>query len=130
VEQTTSHLELEIMAAEREVDDARAKLGTEIEAVAESGRDVVHKIAHQARPVLMAITVVAGLAIVAGTVRLVCEAVARPRTLHFPKAAVQRSTFVEATRSALVSAMRIVVSSLVRRAIRSIEHPDVHQKAS
>jgi len=78
------------------------------------------------RPVLIAVAVVAGLAIVAGTVRLVREAVGRRRA-HFSKVPVRRSAFAEATRSALVSAKGIVASSLARRAIRSIEQPDIHQ---
>ncbi len=130
MEQVTSGVELEITAAERDVNDARAKLGSELEAVAQNGRQVLHKVAHQARPVLIGIAVVAGVAILAGTVRLVRDAMARPRLRRVSRGPAQPSIFAQAARSAVVSALGIVASSFARRAVRMIEHPDGDHQGS
>jgi hypothetical protein len=116
--QEPSETELEIMAAERAVDDARNKLVAELEAVSETGKEAVLRVVHKARPLAIATAAVAGVAVLAGTVVLVRNSLSRRRTRYY-FGPTQPSFFGQLARRALMSAAGSLAAMAAQRLLAS-----------
>jgi hypothetical protein len=121
----SSEMELEVMAAEREVDSAREKLAAELEAASESGRRALARVVHKARPVAIGVAAIAGVAVLAGVVSLLRGALARrraaPKYLFAPP---QQSLGAQIARQALTSAAATLAAAAARRAISALEQSE------
>jgi len=112
--------ELEVMAAEREVQTARARLGAEFEAVTKSGKKAITTLTERARPLAIGIAVVAGVVVLAGVVRVVRGALARPRQPRWvspTKRSLPRKLFD----SAMASALSAAGSYVARKAANALK---------
>jgi hypothetical protein len=117
----TNEMEPEIMAAERAVEAAKERLVAELEAVSETGREAIERVVHNARPVAIAVTAVAGVALLAGAVALVRASFSRPRASRYLLAPKQRSFFGQLARQALTSAAGTLAAAIARNVLVSLE---------
>jgi len=119
VGQNASDIEIEVIRAERAVDEARARLGSELEVASEAGRRALARITRQARPVLAGVAIVAAVAVVAGAVRLVRSAMGRRAPQSFGADHGEGAGAGRIARSALTSVASTIVTVVVRRALYS-----------
>lgn len=121
----TSEMELEVMAAEREVDNARERLVAELENASESGRQAIARVVHKTRPVAIGVAAIAGAAILAGAISLLRGALARRRSTHstqrFLLAPPQRSLGSQIARQVLTSAAGTLAAAAARHAVFVLE---------
>jgi len=117
----TNEMEPEIMAAERAVEAAKEKLVAELEAVSETGREAIERVVHNAKPVAIAVTAVAGVAVLAGVVALVRASFSRPRASRYLLAPKQHSVFGQIARQALTSAAGTLAAAVARSVLVSLE---------
>ena len=113
--------EVDVMTAELEVEDARANLEAGLEAASTSGRKVLSKFKNQAKPIAIGVAIVGGVALLAGTFRLVRGAFARPRPPRRDLPFSRPSFSSQFIRAALTSAASALASAAARRAIRELE---------
>jgi len=126
-----SETELDLMAAERAVDEAKDKLVAELEAVSENAGEALARVVHKARPVALAAAAVAGVAVLVGAVALVRSAFSRRRTPRFLSPPSQPSALSQIARQALTAAAGTLAATLARRAVSSLEQePDAAPKAA
>lgn len=119
-------LEVEVMTAEREVENARARLDAGLEAASATGRNALAKIKSRAKPIAIGVAIVGGIALVAGTVRLIRGAFARPRSFRRPTAFGRPSLSRQIIGAALTSAASALASAAARRALHEID-PQQHK---
>jgi hypothetical protein len=113
--------EVEVMTAEREVENARARLDAGLEAASATGRNALAKIKSQAKPIAIGLAIVGGIALVAGTVRLIRGAFSRPRPFRLVQPFTRPSPVRQIFGAALTSAASALVSAATRRAVREID---------
>ncbi len=127
--QEASDIDVEVVQAKRAVANARAKFGSELVVATETGRSVLARVTHQARPVLIGIAILAGLIVVAETVRLVRSAVPRPRYPDPLRGHDSQSGLGRVVRSALTSLAWTLTTTAAKGALRSVLERSVERAA-
>jgi len=133
LEKLTMDPELEVMEAEREVQTARARLGAEFEAVTKTGKKAISALTARARPLAIGVAVVAGVVVLAGVVRAVRGAMARPRPPRWvspTKRSLPRKLFDSAVASALSAVGSYVArqaANTLRGSVAPTKPPNTHR---
>ena len=113
--------EVNVMTAELEVENARVNLEAGLEAASTSGRKALSKIKNQAKPIAIGVAIVGGVALLAGTFRLVRGAFARARPPRSDLPLSRPSFARQFIRAALTSAASALASAAAKRAIHELE---------
>jgi hypothetical protein len=118
--------QLELMSAELEVENARNELAAQLQAASETGRQALGRMAREARPFLIATSVVGGVVVLACTVSLLRGAFGRrvpvsPFRLRAPP--VRNSWTRQLVGALLRTAASAAASALVRRLVRQLPPP-------